>query len=635
METATNVTIKEVSVTQEQLDIIQSPVQSNNALFIKSGPGTGKTHTLVLKLAHLINELNIPPQDILVLSMTNKAVDNIKDRLKEYVTKDHLQSLRVHTFHAYCHDLVSLNYGDGIEVLEGEGLSILAVLFNHKRIKNGYLVSEFLKCYQRGDTVQDIAYKFSASCDEVETWINIFEKMDVTTFDEILKMGRDIIYEYVESGDINYKAVVVDEVQDMYHGIYDVVRSVTSEDTHVVVSGDLNQSIYEFLNEEGQDPVALTDLPKVFDELEMSRSFRSTQEILDASEYVLDKEVNLFSDKSGPKPFFNFFESDADQTQFTLDQIKHLHSAGVPLNDIAVLIRTNEELKKFAGELDKQGIEYIKLSALSKWLQNENFLYFIHYLRILLKPETSNFQILGTLNLLPRLGPKRLREIYEQSMGIDKNLYEYLVQSKKPHLKHYISTINHVRDNINFNDPKDILTKLLYLSSKLGLAQKLHSQHAHERKRLQEQMVEFYNALKYFYEHPDRRSIESQLAEPRTPIESFLNGFMNLNLKGKTHNKLIIGTLHQCKGLEFPAVFINSTDIETTDSQEKNLLYVGMTRPKSLLYVNVLDSLGKLKGTMESEEHRRYFQAGKPHVNLLKSLFNNNKLVNVVKKAVL
>ncbi|KAH3673557.1 hypothetical protein WICMUC_003664 [Wickerhamomyces mucosus] len=595
---------KDVLVTKEQHEIILKDITPSNALYIKSGPGTGKTLTLVLKIAYMINELEVDPSEILVLSMTNKAVDNLKDNLDGLIADDKKEQLNINTFHAFCHDLVTAFYGDEVDILQDEGLRILVQLFDNKKVNDKYKVAKFIRMFKDNVDHELIRAEFDLTQEEINSMINIFSDMKLSTYSDLLKRGKTIIQSLVKEEKLNFRVVVVDEFQDMYNDLFQIIKAALGPNSHLIFAGDTNQSIYKFLDT--KVPSKIEDLGKTFDVLEMSESFRSTDEILSASKYLLGKEINVFSNHYGLKPTINNFNSDLDQYEFIIKEIKKLQSYNVPLHDIAVLSRTNYELTKIARLLKMYRLDFIKLSSSPNWLQNDNFIYLIDYLKILLNPYQANFSILCTLKLMPMVGPKTLRQVYEESVQRNIDIWGYLSRSKDPKLKIYYNLMQQTRKSIDFEDPKDVLQKLLKISNELGLVKKFGRIDSFQKSNITEQYIEFYSSLKTFYENPSR------VSETSSMIESFLKNFMSLSQQ-EYSSKIKLSTIHQSKGLEFPIVFMTDFNLELDDEQEKNLRYVGMTRPKTLLYLN---SIGNNVDLDKDEELKKRFTiAGSPNLS--------------------
>lgn len=598
-------TFEEVSVTSTQQKIITYPVENDKTLQIVSGPGAGKTTTLCYRIAYLLEHLNYKPEEILILSMTNKAVDNMKQSLLNLLKNQELvDNLGIYTFNSFCHNFLNECDKDFLssDIIEDAGWrTIIQLLESKKRItkfKLQKLLRELSKLNetQLDDYLQLLSKLHNISEDDIIKIMKILKSMKILTHSDILNRAKKLLSEDNDI-ELTHKITIVDEFQDMYQDLYDVIKLV-SKGTHLTIAGDLNQSIYGFL---GSDPVKINNQLNelnLIEKIEMFESFRSSPEIIKCSNSLIyDEEECLkrnnldnFAIKFGPKPIYNVFENNIQQFEFISTEINRLISESeglIQLKDIAILTRTNKQIDKLSSHFESIGIQSHKLSSTPSWLSNDLF-HFVDYLKIVFNPFNANFPILCTLDLLPKIGPKTIRKLYSLSMEENKPIYDYLSTFNNKSFLNYYNRLESYR-GLDFNDPNAIFQCATDLGQSLGLTARI------SKNSISKELI-----LKQLYDFKENLNLMNQLRpENMTLLEFFLENYSNLLPTSLTENSVSLSTIHSAKGLEFPIVFLPEfkphglrpmwdpySSFYLTE-EDKRLEYVGMTRAKNLLYMQM------------------------------------------------
>lgn len=345
--------------TPSQQRIITFPAHPNHILTIKAGPGSGKTYTVVKRIEFLINE-GMLPDEILVLSMTNRAVNSLKDNLTALIGADVAQKVNVSTFHSFCASLVD-TYGPLFfpnltrkRLMDDLSWRNFSNIFLGKTIGvNGHTIKgtltpssleKMLHGIKSGElSVESAASKNEVSKEYIQALLEYLDKNGIMRYQDFIIDALDLMQISLKGPFIpqleNYKVVIVDEFQDMHYLLLNVVKAVVNYPTrekeleddkvfeegisdpvdtceppitipdytsknsskHLSIAGDPNQCIYEFL---GSRPDLIDNLHRQFpnsivDELSIIESFRLTPEILTASHKVLRVGNTLQSIKPG------------------------------------------------------------------------------------------------------------------------------------------------------------------------------------------------------------------------------------------------------------------------------------------------------------------------------------------------
>ncbi|CCH42730.1 ATP-dependent DNA helicase pcrA [Wickerhamomyces ciferrii] len=584
----------EIQVTKSQLDVITSPIDPGTTLQVIAGPGSGKTTTLVYKIAYMIGTLKIQPSEILVLSMTNKAVETLKQQVDAILGTGVGDKVDITTFHGFSHRLVlenneSKGLGTDIQIIEESGWRTLVAMVDGKITKpilTRLLEKIKLKGIEDND-VKMLIKRYKIKVDSLKEVLDTLESSNVLVHSDILRGAKQLIKDGIVQ--LNYKTVIVDEFQDVYPELYQLIELV-GKSPHLVTAGDPDQSIYSFLGSNLDVHKSLQKL-KPINKLYLQETFRSTPEIIHASDTLLGKEVPSIALKEmgGIKPMARLFDDENEQFEWIASEIFRLinDSEGIiEPNDITILGRTNNELNKIQKTLNLHGIMDMKLTSNPPWLTN-NLFHLVDYLRVLAAPEESKFPIMCTLNLLPGVGKVAIRNCVQGAIEEDVTLWEYLKKTNRDgtlnkKIMPYVQEIEKARFEIDFDNPESIFKTVIQLAHDLGLL-KLISKSV-TTKADKEQII---NQLQEFYEN--LKISNNNKATDISLTQHFLKNYLHVLPISKNIKSVKLSTVHSAKGLEFPIVFLLGSPLaDFFRAEDKKLTYVAMTRAQSLLYVNRL-----------------------------------------------
>lgn len=407
------------NTTEHQRRIIQYPADLNSVLEIRAGPGCGKTSTLAKRIAYLVETRGYKPDEILVLSMSNKAVNTLRERLGLLGDGDLAENINISTFHSFCGSLIDqygLKYSSLykrkmlLDDLSWRRFSKIflskTVSLNGKKIKGiltAHSLESLLSDVRSGKlTVEQAAKTYNVNKEYIEELSQYLIQNGMIRYDDLLYYALSLMQDSKSAANNgentlisqlqNYKAVVVDEFQDIYPKLFEIVTAIAKYPTingndnsikHISVAGDPHQSIYDFL---GTNPKIWEKLRNTFPRasfkvLKLDESFRNTPEILNSvysiigqsPNGVIETDVKSLKQK-GPLPIVYSFSSAHKEYSFIAQEISRLilELGGVlKYSDFSVLMRTNKEIECFSYHVSKfHDIKVNKLSLALPWVNS-------------------------------------------------------------------------------------------------------------------------------------------------------------------------------------------------------------------------------------------------------------------------
>jgi DNA helicase-2/ATP-dependent DNA helicase PcrA len=587
---------------REAVESIEGPV------LVIAGAGSGKTRTLTTRLAYLVS-LGIPAEKILLLTFTRKAAREMISRAEALVGNS-CGKVQGGTFHSLCHYMLRqygylLGFSPNFTVLDrGDSEDLLNLLKNSlgfpgaKRHapKKETLATILSKIKNQGKTLEKIITteypNFVDLIPQIERLFKEYElykrEHQLMDYDDLLINWLTILKEYPqvrEEVGRRYNYIMVDEYQDTNLLQGEIVVYMASSHRNVMAVGDDSQSIYGF---RGANYRNIFDFPKYFPEariIKLEQNYRSTQPILDLANAIIERskikytKVLFSNKKEGPKPILFRAKDDHAGSEFVADEILRLtNEEGIPLSQIAVLMRAAFHSYDLELELTKRGIPFVKYGGL-KLLESAHIKDVVSILRILVNP----YDFLSwnrVLLLLEGVGPRSAERIVNllKTSDLESAIFNIKRQFSQPELQ-----------------------KLLHLFQELM------------GKRLPpfetlSQVLSFYEPIfeRTYYEdsHRRERDLESLIAlsEKYETLEEFLTDLVlepiySSEVEGERKEEILtLSTIHSAKGLEWHTVFVlsviegrfpssysllNPEELE----EERRLFYVAVTRAKERLYL--------------------------------------------------
>ena len=585
-------------------------------LLIIAGAGTGKTRTLVYRVAHLI-EKGVRPERILLLTFTRRAAQEMLARAERLVGAT---SRKVHggTFHATAHRLLR-RYGPAAGLAKDFTImdqSDAADLMQLSRSQLGYaqkskrfpkketLQYVYSRHINTGFTVDDIVRdEYPQFIEYLEDFGKIFadytsrkQERNLVDYDDLLLFWALMLEASPElAAKISgmYDHVLVDEYQDTNVLQARILRGMCRTHSNITVVGDDAQSIYSF---RGANFRNILGFPKQFEGasvVTLEQNYRSTPEILSATNTMISRATerftkNLWTERTGgEKPWLVSAQDEQQQTQFVVDRILELHEEGIPLREIAVLFRAGYMSADLEIELTNRKIPFEKWGGL-KFLEAAHVKDVLAFLRILENPrdEVSWYRI---LLLLPGIGDATARSAIESMATAAWESAAFGRYSPPPRARGahqaLVGLLEDLRSGASTDEAK--------VAADISRVRMLYDSILREKYDRPEPRIADLEQLQIIAAgYPDRATFLSALALEPPQATQDLPGASSK----EDQDCLVLSTAHSAKGKEWEAVFVIwavdgwfpsarclNSDEET--DEERRLMYVAMTRAKNYLSV--------------------------------------------------
>ncbi|MEP0860745.1 MAG: ATP-dependent helicase [Ignavibacterium sp.] len=577
---------------------------------IIAGAGTGKTRTLVYRVARLI-ELGNDPNSILLLTFTRKAANEMMRRAS-LLLDDRCAKIRGGTFHSFANitlrkyaravgldsNFTILDQGDSEDVInlirsQDKFLTKERRFPNKQTLGKVYSLSVNTK-RKVEEIIQEDYPHFLPLLDKILDIQKIYNdykrKNNLLDYDDLLLYLKEFLFKgglAAKAFTSEIKFIMVDEYQDTNHLQAEIVKGLAQYNRNVMVVGDDSQAIYSF---RGADFKNIMDFPKLFPDvkiIKLEENYRSYQSILDFANRInhtaLEKfEKNLYTRRgSGPLPNIVAATTENLQSKFIVEKILDLREEGVPLRDIAVLFRSSFHSFDLELELSKANIPFQKFGGM-KFVETAHIKDVMAFLRIVVNPRDviSWYRV---LLLHEGVGPKTAQKI------LDELATARITIKAEPD------------QQPQFSYQK--LAPLFYLLYNLQKKKMMPSE-------MVQSVYEYYwDLFKANYDDWNKRkkdleiflnivenysSVDTLLSD--MAIEPIIDSVVDIGAEDKENEFVTLSTIHSAKGLEWHTVFIihavegyfpSSKSAENLDQleEERRLMYVASTRAKNNLFI--------------------------------------------------
>ncbi len=597
---------------QNELNAAQyeAVVAVEGAYLVIAGAGSGKTRTLVYRVARL-TELGYDPNSILLLTFTRKASREMMDRAS-LLLDNRCSKINGGTFHSFANITLrkyakAVGLENGFTILDQSDsedvINLIRAQLNlakQKRFPSKQTIFKVLSLsVNTGKTIEDILNEefphFTEYLEKFEDFRKIYssykKQNNLLDYDDLLIYLKDFLNQQSPASKSflsTIKFVMVDEYQDTNKLQAELIIALTQYNNNIMVVGDDSQSIYSF---RGANFKNIMDFPRIFRNVKvitLEENFRSTQEVLNFSNHIIEHAYekypkHLFSRKSGGDlPGIVSAANENMQSRFIVEKILELHEEGIPLGDISVLFRSSYHSFDLEIELNKANIPYVKFGGM-KFIETAHVKDILAFLRIAQNPSdyVSWYRI---LLLHEGIGPKKAQTIMDE-----------LALNKLS-----IKTEPERSVNSKYSDKIYNLFNLLY---------NIHTRNSLPAEKA-EQVYNYYEPI-FFDKYDDYNKRQKDLdiflniAENYKSLENFLSDMalepprdsvVDVEVPVKENEFVTLSTIHSAKGLEWHTVFIihaidgffpSSQSFEKWETleEERRLMYVASTRAKQNLFV--------------------------------------------------
>ena len=582
-----------------------------------AGAGSGKTKVLTHKIAYLLSEKNVKPWNILSITFTNKAANEMKQRVEKLVGEAS-QEMWLGTFHSICVRILRrfidrIGFDTTFLIFDSTDQRTLvkecikSIGLDDKLFTDRSVLSEISN--GKNDMLEPKAYQVKYNGDfrkeKIGEVYKLYQKKlkenNALDFDDIINYtikilteNPDVLEYYTEK----FKYVLVDEYQDTNKAQFMLVSILASKYGNITVVGDNDQGIYSF---RGADITNILNFEKDFPGskiVKLEQNYRCTGNILKAANAVIKNNENKYDKKlwteneEGKLPCIYKAEDEYDEASYIVKQINMLKMEEyLKLSDFVILYRMNSQSRAIEDIFRRENIPYKIIGGL-KFYERKEIKDIIAYLRLIFNT-SDNLSLKRIINEPKRgIGKTSLDNIQDISDKTGKSMYEiiryaeqYELNRVKANSIQFVEVIEELRKQVN-QIPISELIKLTL--NKTGYVKALENENTIEAESRIQNLEEFLTVAIEFEE----QMAENTLAEFLESI-SLTSDIDNME---ESEDTVTLMTLHSAKGLEFPVVFLvgmeegifpgykSIGEIKELE-EERRLFYVGITRAMQYLYL--------------------------------------------------
>jgi DNA helicase-2/ATP-dependent DNA helicase PcrA len=637
---------------EKQLEAVET---SNGAVLIAAGPGSGKTRTLIYRTLYMINEQGIDPREILLITFTKKAADEMQKRLSELVEGDELPF--VGTFHALCLKIlrnfafkvgIEKNFkiydpSDQIELLQeiikdAKKKALGDVIKRISKLKN-----DFISPLEAPVELQEIFRNYEGA----------MRSKNAIDFDDLIMKTVKLLRKHDEVlNALPFKYISVDEYQDTNKAQYELIKLLSARDKNICVIGDSNQAIYTFRGANVKNFLQFGDDFENVKLIKLDKNYRSTPSIVKASDKVIEKndermQRDLESTKSGGS-LIKIVEANNDraETDYILQTID-IKMGGVSrqskdlkniedtddlrkFSDFAVLYRTHLQGKAIEDAFIKAGIPFQTVGAIPFYERTE-IKDILSYLRCIYDPNDETSMKRTIKKFAKGVGDTTIEKIMNYSKVYGIPFYQScleldtlsLTNDLKKSLGDFIQMHESFRMFATENKLSDLIKFVLH---------KITYFEIYKDKNRQDNVFELIGFSLQFDDMPLFEGLKEFIDETALMEDK--------DVYDQSKDAVTLLTMHASKGLEFPIVFIAGasegltpyqfSEEEINEEEERRLFYVAMTRAEEELHIihanerNFFGDKHEMKPSrflkdipdelIERKEQERFIREKKPEV---------------------
>ncbi|MFM1540996.1 ATP-dependent helicase [Helcococcus ovis] len=622
----------------------EAVITTNGPILIVAGAGSGKTTVLTRKIAYLIEEKNISEFNILAFTFTNKAANEMKERIGKELDKD-ISHMWIGTFHSICSRILRRNidkigYKSNFSIYDtSETKALIKEIMKELNIDEKYnpinsiisAISDYKNKFKTPEEVIDKAiYERQRNIGEI---YKIYERRkksnNALDFDDLILKTVSLLKKDQETRDYyaeKFKYVFVDEYQDTNKSQYELIKLFAGKYQNICVVGDSDQSIYSW---RGADITNILNFEKDFKNASvilLEQNYRSTKNILNTANDLIKnnterKEKILWSENhDGHSIVYRNSSSEYDEADDIVMKIHQMYSAGYNYKDMAILYRTNSQSRVLEEKLMAERIPNKVVGGL-KFYDRREVKDILSYLAFIANPDDDlsfkrivNIPKRGigatTISKLDIFAKKTNQSIFDAiySEQLEKEISKASVTKLRIFADEMLSFINLVDDYLITDLVEDVYVKTGY-------------------KKMLESSIKI----------EDRARIEniSQLATAVAEFESknqsaklhdYLQSVNLLSDIDKTNDEdgVSLMTIHAAKGLEYDVVFLSGMEegifpsLRTVEEggleEERRLAYVAITRAKERLFISSA-STRMVFGRSQYSKKSRFIDEIKSHLD--------------------
>ncbi|CAI3201107.1 ATP-dependent DNA helicase [Clostridium neonatale] len=588
-------------------------------VLILAGAGSGKTRVLTHRIAHMVDDLDIPPYNILAITFTNKAAKEMKDRVKALIG-ERAENMWISTFHSTCvrilrREIDKLGYKSSFTIYDSSDQKTLVkecmktLNINEKDITEQEIMGKIGKAKDRMQDVRSFMLENESNfrekkiADAYEMYQKRLKENNALDFDDLIFKTVELFKKNPEVLDFyqnKFKYIMVDEYQDTNGAQYELVKLLAAKYKNICVVGDDDQCIYQW---RGADIENILSFEKDYPSakvIKLEQNYRSKGNILDAANTVIinnshrKSKVLRTEQEGGSKIKVYRAYADSDEGDFVGMQISKIKEAeNKNYNDFAILYRTNAQSRIFEESFRRKGIPY-KIVGGTRFYDRKEIKDMLAYLKVIINPQ-DDISIKRIINVPKRsIGDATVNKVQDFAENFELNMWDALAEVRT------IPTLT--ARNVSTIEPfVGLMERFMELSEVIPVSELI--------KTILEE-TGYLKQLKESKEIEDKSRIDNleelvsdavefeKSSEDKT-LSAYLEKVSLVQDTDKIEDEddsVVLMTVHSAKGLEFPVVFMvgmengifpgnASFEKESEMEESRRLCYVGITRAKEVLFM--------------------------------------------------
>lgn len=598
--------------------------QTEGPILILAGAGSGKTRVLTTRIGYLMEVKKVKAENILAITFTNKAANEMRERVEETLKDEDTSAMWITTFHSCCVRILrkainKIGYNRSFVIYDSsDQLTLIKdcmkeLNYSDKAMDPKFVISvisnakdklinpkQFREIHKGDFSKTKIADVYALYQDRLKRNSALdFDDLISKTV-ELFKECEDVLEFYRN----RFRYIMVDEYQDTSRAQYELIRLLAQGHQNICVVGDDDQSIYGW---RGADIRNILEFEKDYDNvhvIKLEQNYRSTQIILDAANYLIQNNIErkrkrLWSEKKeGQSIKIQLAEDEVQEAEFIANTINMMVRAeDREYRDFSVLYRANAQARPIEDALNRNQIPY-NIYGGTKFYERKEIKDLVAYLRVIQNPQ-DDISLKRIINVPRRgIGLKTIEKIEDRASLKEESLYSVLIdidgnsdisRKAKASINSFVDMMSTFRSLKEIYPASKMIEKVMDITGYLDELEKDKSEESQDRI---ENLKEFISVAMEFESKNEDTSLESFLTNVALSSEP--------NEEEEHADRVSLMTIHSAKGLEFPIVFLTgmeeklfpiaraiSSMQDTQIEEERRLCYVGITRAKEELFMTM------------------------------------------------
>ncbi|MBM4242288.1 MAG: ATP-dependent DNA helicase PcrA [Deltaproteobacteria bacterium] len=597
----------------------EAVLHGDGPLLVLAGAGSGKTRVLTYRVAHLVSERGVRPEQILAVTFTNKAAREMRERL-ERLLDDGVHGLTAGTFHSVCarwlrREAPKLGLPSSFAIYDdSDQLALCRRALVEVDVSEHLLTAAALRGFieRRRNAAEPLdrheihegPQRMEALLRGAARYEQLLHRAGALDFGSLITAMLRLLTEQLpvrETYRTRYRYVLVDEYQDINRAQYQLVRMIAGGQGNLNVVGDDDQSIYGF---RGATVRAILDFGRDHSDahvIRLEQNYRSTGNILAAASAVICRNADrhgktLWTENGQGEPVtVATLPDDRTEARYVASDVERVLGAGRAPSDVAVFYRTNAQSRLLEEELLFRRIRYVLIGG-TRFYDRKEVKDVLAYLRLLLNP-ADDISLTRVINVPTRgIGATTVGVLTDAARGRGVPVATILddldaanlplASASRSRAGDFWSMVGHLRTSLEDRSMADVIELVL---AETGLLSRLRAEGTQEAEARADNLDELIGAA---------RELDAMGGAPRgaSAVEAFLERaalVSDLDDDEERRGAISLMTLHNSKGLEFPAVYLVGMEEgvfpharaldEGGLEEERRLCYVGMTRARERL----------------------------------------------------